>query len=184
MFLIKKEGWRRFFVWYIHITIMMPILWTIKSWINWRIYTKPVPKGQIPSPSQLKANRIHSHFKHSVINPARLIKTKQSKISRQNIRSHCVKYHPDPNLWWKVMIMASTFPMCKLWPWPWRHDIRSNYYRSFGHGQRLCEILSKSNISVVSYGPDKKHGCVCKNIHDLGDMIFGHGHDTPLGHWQ
>ena len=29
------------------------------------------------------------------------------------------------------------------------------------HGQQLCEILSKLNIPVVSYGPDKYHGYEC-----------------------
>ena len=29
------------------------------------------------------------------------------------------------------------------------------------HGQQLFEILSKSNIAVVSYDPDKYHGYEC-----------------------
>ena len=29
------------------------------------------------------------------------------------------------------------------------------------HGQQLCEILSRSNVAVRSYGPDKDLGYVC-----------------------
>ena len=56
---------------------------------------------------------------------------------------------------------------------------------SLGHGQQLCEILSKSNIAVVNFGPDKDHGYVC-NVTLILD-ILGHGqfgHDTSLGHGQ
>ena len=35
------------------------------------------------------------------------------------------------------------------------------YDTSLGHGQQLCEILSKSNKAVRSYGPDTDFGCVC-----------------------
>ena len=30
-----------------------------------------------------------------------------------------------------------------------------------GHGQQLCEILSRSNFAVRSYGPDTDFGYVC-----------------------
>ena len=30
-----------------------------------------------------------------------------------------------------------------------------------GHGQQLCEILSRSNMAVRSYGPDTEFGYVC-----------------------
>ena len=98
------------------------------------------------------------------------------------------------------------------------------------HEQQSCEILSKSNLTLRSYGPDTDfwYGCtmtseiwpwvkvmthpwswttiVCNIIQiqqsseklwpghgfsvfvhydfDLGDMILGQGHDTPLGHGQ
>ena len=32
---------------------------------------------------------------------------------------------------------------------------------SLGHGQQLCEILSRSNLAVRSYGPDTDFGYVC-----------------------
>ena len=31
---------------------------------------------------------------------------------------------------------------------------------SLGHGQQLCEILSRSNMAVRSYGPDTDFGYV------------------------
>ena len=32
---------------------------------------------------------------------------------------------------------------------------------TFGHGQQLWEILSRSNVAVKSYGPDTEFGYVC-----------------------
>ena len=53
------------------------------------------------------------------------------------------------------------------------------------HGQQLCEIISRSNLAVRSYGPDTDfgHACVYCDL-DIRDMILGKGHDTPLGHGQ
>ena len=42
-------------------------------------------------------------------------------------------------------------------------------------------ILSKLNITVVSYGPTKDHNYLCLSDLDLGDITVGHGHDTPFG---
>ena len=54
------------------------------------------------------------------------------------------------------------------------------------HGQQLCEILSRSNMTVRELWPG--HGflvCVHCDL-DLGDitMTLGQGHYTPSGHWQ
>ena len=32
---------------------------------------------------------------------------------------------------------------------------------TLGHGQQLCEILSRSNLAVRSYGPDKDLQYMC-----------------------
>ena len=53
-----------------------------------------------------------------------------------------------------------------------------------GHGQQLCEILSRSNMAVKSYGPGT-HILLCLHFDlDLGGMTLDQGHDTPLGHGQ
>ena len=44
--------------------------------------------------------------------------------------------------------------MCALWPWPWSHDLGPRHDPHLSHGQQLCEILSRSNMAVKSYGPD------------------------------
>ena len=49
------------------------------------------------------------------------------------------------------------------------HDI------PLGHGQ-LCEILSKSNKAVRSYGLATDFGYVCTVT-----LTLGQGHDTPFG---
>ena len=53
---------------------------------------------------------------------------------------------------------------------------------SLGHGQQLCEILSRSNLAVRSYGPCTDFGYVC-NV-TLRDIALDEGHDTPLGYGQ
>ena len=60
-----------------------------------------------------------------------------------------------------------------------------------GHGQQLCETLSRSNMTERSFGQDTDLGHVGTDI-NLGDMtlgqghdtLLGQGHDTPLGHGQ
>ena len=50
-------------------------------------------------------------------------------------------------------------------------------------GQQLCEIISRSNLAVRSYGPDTDYGYVC-TLTLTSDMTLGQGHDTPLSHGQ
>ena len=49
------------------------------------------------------------------------------------------------------------------------------------HGQQLCEILSRSNMAVRSYGPDMDFDYVCSDL-DLRDMTLIQDYDTLLGH--
>ena len=44
--------------------------------------------------------------------------------------------------------------LCAMWPWPWSYDLGSKHDPPLSHGQQLCEILSRSNMAVKSYGPD------------------------------
>ena len=53
-----------------------------------------------------------------------------------------------------------------------------------GHGQHLCEILSRSNMVVKSYGPNTYSGYVCTVTLTFEIMTLGHSHDTPLVHRQ
>ena len=49
----------------------------------------------------------------------------------------------------------------------------------------MWELLSRSNISVTSYGLGVDFGYVCTSCDiDSGDFSFGQGHDTPLGKGQ
>ena len=47
------------------------------------------------------------------------------------------------------------------------------------HGKQLCEILSRSNLAVMSYDPDTDFGYVCTVT-----LTLGQGDDTSLGHKQ
>ena len=54
----------------------------------------------------------------------------------------------------------------------------------FDHRQQLCEILSRSNMAVKSYGPDK-HILQCVHFDlGLGGVTLDQGHDKPFGHGQ
>ena len=77
--------------------------------------------------------------------------------------NNCVKYYPDPTWQWRVMDQTRILGMCALWPWPWRYmyDLGQGHDTRLGHGQQLCEILSRSNLAVKSYGPDMDLGYVC-----------------------
>ena len=54
--------------------------------------------------------------------------------------------------------------------------------KPLGHGQQFCEILSRSNLAVRSYGPDTDFEYVHYDL-DLGDMTLGQDHDTSLDQW-
>ena len=72
----------------------------------------------------------------------------------------CVKYYPNPT-----------------WHWGWpRHEflvcvhcdidlgdmtLGQGHDTPFGHGQQLCEIISRSNFALRRYGPDTDFGYVC-----------------------
>ena len=55
-----------------------------------------------------------------------------------------------------------------------------------GHGQQLCEILSRSIKAVRSWGPDTDFPCICIVTLTLESRRYDldQGHDTPLGHGQ
>ena len=61
---------------------------------------------------------------------------------------------------WGVMAQTQILGMCTLWPWPWRYWVNS-WQALRVNGQQLCEILSRSNMAVRSYGPDTELRYVC-----------------------
>ena len=44
-----------------------------------------------------------------------------------------------------------------------------------GHGQQLCEILSRSHLAARSYGPDTDFQYMCTVTLNLEDTLLGHG---------
>ena len=46
--------------------------------------------------------------------------------------NNCVKYYPDPTWQWGVMARTRILGMCAVWPWPWRYDIGSRSWHTFG----------------------------------------------------
>ena len=75
------------------------------------------------------------------------------------IDNKCVKY-PDPTMQWGIMASTRIISgICALWPWSWRYY--QGHDTPVGHGQQLCEILSRSNLAMRSYGPDTDFGYVC-----------------------
>ena len=49
------------------------------------------------------------------------------------------------------------------------------------HEQQLCEIFSRSNMAVKSYGPGQHILLFVYCDLDLGDMNLSQSHGTPLG---
>ena len=75
---------------------------------------------------------------------------------------NCVKYYADATWQWGVIAKSQILGMFALWPWHWMYDLRSRSDTLLGHGQQLCEIiLSRSNMTVRSYGPDTDFRYVC-----------------------
>ena len=74
--------------------------------------------------------------------------------------NNCVKYYPDPT--WQELWPGHGFSVyvhCDLdlgdMTFGQGHDT------PLGHGQQLCEISSRSNLAVRSYGPDTDFQYVC-----------------------
>ena len=70
--------------------------------------------------------------------------------------NNCVKYYPDPIRQWGDMSRTWFLGMCgDLW------DINSgeSHDTPFGLGQQLCEILSRSDLTVRRYGSNTYFGC-------------------------
>ena len=79
------------------------------------------------------------------------------------IDNNCVKYYPDPTWQWRVMVRTRILGLWALWPWPRRYDLGSRSWHilellttrqchdtPFGHGHQLCEIFSRSNLTMRS----------------------------------
>ena len=70
----------------------------------------------------------------------------------------CVIYDQDPAWQWGVM--------ARTWFWVCVHldlgdiTLGQGHGIPLGHGQQLCKILSRSNKTVRSYGPDTDFGYV------------------------
>ena len=96
----------------------------------------------------------------------------------------CVKYYQEPTLQCRCTVQTWIFGIWALWPWHLRYDLESRLWLTLGHGQQLCEILSRSNMAVRSYGPDTDFGYVCTVTLRLEIMTLGQVHDRPLGQGQ
>ena len=59
--------------------------------------------------------------------------------------NNCVKYYPDPTWQWGVMARIQISSMCAL-------TLGQGRDSPLGHGQQLCEIISRSDKGVQSYG--------------------------------
>ena len=75
-----------------------------------------------------------------------------------SMANKCVKYHFDPTLQRGVMTRTwrSVYVHCDLALWDMTLD--QGHDTPLGNGQQLCEISSRSNLAVTSYGPEKDLG--------------------------
>ena len=100
------------------------------------------------------------------------------------IDNKCVKYYPDPTWQWGVMAQTRIFGICALWPWPWRYDLGSKSWHTLGSWTAIVWNITQIQLGSEELWP--RHGFPVY-VHcdlDLGEMILGQGHDTPLHHGQ
>ena len=58
--------------------------------------------------------------------------------------------------------------------------LRQGHDTLLGHGQQLCETLSRSNLAVRSYGPYMDFGmCALTLTLVIQSLVKVQGHDTP-----
>ena len=65
-----------------------------------------------------------------------------------------VKSYLDPTWKWGVLGRTQILGMCALWLDLGDMILGQGHDTPLGHGQQLCEVLSRSNMAVRSYGPD------------------------------
>ena len=100
------------------------------------------------------------------------------------MNNNCVQFYPDQNLQWGVMAWTSIFGICALWPWPKRYDLGSRKWHTLGSWTTIVWNVIKIQLGSEELWPG--HGfweCVHCDL-EFGDMTFGQGHNTPLGHWK
>ena len=75
--------------------------------------------------------------------------------------NNCEKYYLDPTWQWRVMA-GTQILLCVHFDLDLGGMTLGQVRDTpLGHGQQLCEILSRSNMAVRSYGPDTDFGYVC-----------------------
>ena len=98
--------------------------------------------------------------------------------------TNCVKYYPDPTWQWGVMAWTRILGMWELWPWPRWYDLGSRSWNTLGTWTTIVWNNIQIQLGKEELWPGHRFWvCVhCDLV--LGDMTFGQGHDTPLGHGQ
>ena len=57
---------------------------------------------------------------------------------------------------WNIHIQLCRMRILSLCaPWPWKYELVSRSWHIHGLRTTMCEILSRSNLAIRSYGPDK-----------------------------
>ena len=70
--------------------------------------------------------------------------------------NNCVKYYPDPTWQWGVMTRTRIPSICALWPWPWRCDLGSRSWNTYGSWTTI-----EWNIIQIQLGSEElwhRHG--------------------------
>ena len=98
--------------------------------------------------------------------------------------NNCVKHYLDPTWQWGVMVRTRILGMCALWPWPWRYDLKSRSWHTLGSWTTVVWNIIQIQLGSEELWPGHRFWVRVHCDLDLGDMILGQGHDTPLGHGQ
>ena len=82
--------------------------------------------------------------------------------------NNCVKYYLDPTWQWGVLARTQIWVCLQCDLDLGDMTLGQSHDTPLGQGQQLCEILSRSNLAVRSYGPDTDFHYVCTVTLTLG----------------
>ena len=98
--------------------------------------------------------------------------------------NNCLKYYLDPTWQWRVISLKHIL-LCVHFDLDLEGmTLVQGHDTPLGNGQQLCEILSRINMAVKSYGTDTHILLFVYCDLDLWGMTLCQGHDTPLGNGQ
>ena len=98
----------------------------------------------------------------------------------------CVKYYLNPTWHWGVMARTRISGMCALWHWPWRYDLGSRSWHTFGtwtiivwniiqRGQFVTELWSRTQSEQTDRWTDRQTDGRTDRVIPIHQTLFARG---------